>query len=86
MSALASPKAVRLLAECKVKPAGGAAVYFVEGTHDTYRVILGDGFATCECPALRGCSHLEAATLLHEALAVERAAAHRAKTTGSLAA
>lgn len=66
----ASAKATRLLAECRVDPAGVAAVYDVVGdSGDTYRVIVGDGWAQCPCPAHRElCSHAEAAILLHDAL------------------
>lgn len=65
----ASAKATRLLSEARLQPAGIAAVYTVKGDHDTYRVIVGDGWTQCPCPAHRElCSHAEAAQLLHDAL------------------
>lgn len=67
----ASPKATRLLAQVRVLPGGAATVYNVKGDHSYYRVLIADGWSSCSCPAVAGCSHLEAATLLHSALAAE---------------
>ncbi len=70
----ASPKATRLLADCRVAPAGLAALYTVQGDHDTYNVTIGEtgtGVLSCTCPAVAGCSHREAATLLHGVLVAE---------------
>lgn len=70
----ASPKATRLLAEQRVMPAGLAALYTVRGDHDTYTVTIGEpgtGVLSCTCPAVAGCSHREAATLLHGVLVAE---------------
>lgn len=65
----ASLKARRLLATAAVHVDGTAAVYQVDGDHDRYRVVVGDGFVLCSCPSPRElCSHAEAAALLHEAL------------------
>lgn len=65
----ASAKARRLLAEARVEPRGIAAVYDVRGDHSTYRVVVGDGWVHCPCPAHREmCSHAESAVLLHDAL------------------
>lgn len=62
-------KAIRLLAEARVKPAGTAAVYEVAGDNGTYRVVVGDGWTQCPCPANRElCSHAIAAGHLHDAL------------------
>lgn len=76
MSTLAaSPKACRLLAEKRVMPGGAAVVYNVKGDHGYYRVVLGDGWSSCSCPALRECcSHVEAADLLNDALCAELSA------------
>lgn len=72
-----SAKATRLVAEDRVRPEGCAAVLSVTGEHDTYRVVLGDGFALCDCPALReDCSHVLASRLMLDGLASERASAH----------
>lgn len=67
----ASPKATRLLADQRVMPAGTAAVYIVRGDHDIYTVTIGENALSCDCPAVAGCSHREAAALLHDALTAE---------------
>jgi hypothetical protein len=67
----ASPKATRLR-DKRVEPAGLAAVYRVEGDHGTYTVTIGEhDTLSCSCPAVAGCSHLEATTILHNALVAE---------------
>lgn len=68
-----SAKALRLLAEKRVSPAGIAACFEVIGdSGDIYRVIVGDGWVQCPCAAHREmCSHAEASALLNTAL-VER--------------
>ncbi len=66
MTTTASAKVVRLLTEGRVMPAGTASAYDVRGDHGTYRVIVGDGWTQCPCPAHRElCSHAESALLLH---------------------
>ena len=68
MSASPSAKALRLLSEGRVDPAGIAAVYEVHGDSATYRVVVGDGWVQCPCDAWREmCSHAQAAVLLHAA-------------------
>ncbi len=79
-------KVRRLLAKGAVLPLGAAAVYHVEGDHDTYRVILGEDFTSCSCPALRErCSHVCAALLQQAALEDQRAEDHLRKLTGASA-
>ncbi len=69
MARTASTKVRTLLAEARVMPAGTAAVYEVAGDNATYRVIVGDGWTQCPCPANReACSHAIAAGHLHDAL------------------
>ncbi len=76
MAVAASLKARRMLAEQRVMPAGTAAAYNVEGDHGSYRVLLGAGWTSCSCPALRElCSHVESALILHAALVAEGLAA-----------
>lgn len=72
-TATASAKARRLLAEVRVRPAGTATLYTVQGDTGTYRVVLAaDGSRSCDCSALRErCSHVEAAEHLDAALAAE---------------
>ena len=85
-SARLAAKTGRLLADKRVHPRGCAAVYDIQGDHDTYRVILGDTFSSCTCPSHGTCSHLAAARLLHAALDEDRRAQHAAKRTPGLAA
>ncbi len=69
MARTASPKVLTLLAEARVMPVGVASVYEVAGDHGTYRVIVGDGWTQCPCPANReACSHAIAAGHLHDAI------------------
>lgn len=68
MPAASASKAVKLLAEGRVMPAGAAAVFRVQGDHDTYDVVIGDGFEMCSCPAHGDCSHRTAARLIQAAL------------------
>lgn len=64
-----SAKVRRLLADKRVLPAGAATAYDVRGDHGQYRVLLGDRWTHCDCPAQRErCSHVEAALLLDAAL------------------
>jgi hypothetical protein len=73
-------KAERLIAQGSVHPQGCAAVLEVVGDSGTYRVILGDGFATCDCAAsAEACSHVLAARLFLDGLASERASRHVAR-------
>lgn len=70
-------KARRLVAEDRVRPRGCCAVLEVVGDSGPHRVVLGDGFALCDCAALReDCSHVLAARLFLDGLASERASAH----------
>lgn len=65
-------KAVRLLAEARVMPAGAAAVYRVQGDSATYTaVVCDDGTTFCQCRGHRErgtCSHVESARLIQDAL------------------
>jgi hypothetical protein len=68
---MASFKAIRMLRECRVMPAGTAAVFDVRGDHGRYHTVIGDGFAFCDCPhrsEFVACSHIESAMLLHAAM------------------
>lgn len=61
MSAI-SAKAVRLLAEGRVKPdPSPVQVFHVEGDHGTYTVAVGAHVQLCSCPATGSCSHIVAA-------------------------
>jgi uncharacterized Zn finger protein len=72
-------KSARLLAGGRVKLFGAASIYKVRGDHDTYVVVLGDGYRACTCPATGTCSHIAASLLRHEQIGDDRAAKHRAK-------
>ncbi len=73
-------KVRRLLADGRVQPAGCAAVVYVDGDNGRYRVILGEDFTSCSCPALRErCSHVCAALLQQAALEDQRAEDHLRK-------
>jgi hypothetical protein len=77
MTPATAAKVTRLLAEQRVTPRGCAAVYRVKGDTGTYRVILGDDFQSCSCPAHGTCTHLTAARLLHDAIEADRDHAYR---------
>ncbi len=68
MPSAVGSKAVRLLAEGRVQPAGAAAVYTVQGDHGWYDVVIADGVEFCSCPAFGACSHIRAASILQDAL------------------
>ncbi len=77
-------KVRRYLHEGRVQPEGCAAVIYVDGDTGRYRVILGEDFTSCSCPALRErCSHVCAAILQQAALEDERDRAHLLKLTGA---
>lgn len=70
-------KARRLLDQGRVVSVGSASVWDVAGDNATYRVVLGDQWAVCGCPAQREqCSHVLAAMAALDELGDERAAAH----------
>src|ERR1700677_2263642 len=55
-------KAVRLLGEGRVEPTDGDNVFEVVGDSETYwPVVVSPSRQFCPCPAVAGCSHLEAA-------------------------
>lgn len=69
-------KAARLILDDRVRARGVAAIFDVQGDHDTYRVAIGDDWHSCTCPAVGACSHILAAGLRHEQIGDERAANH----------
>lgn len=84
MTPATASKVGRLLAEKRVMPRGAASVYDIQGDNDTYRVVLGEDFSSCTCPAYGTCSHMTAARLLHDALDEDRRAQHAAKKAPGL--
>ena len=64
---MTAEKAKRLLAAGRVTPIDGEPRGFtVHGDTGTYRVIVGEHMAWCDCPAGRfrhACSHIDAARL-----------------------
>lgn len=61
-------KAIRLLIEGRVVPAGAAAAFTVRGDHGSYTVVICDnGVGFCSCPARGACSHIQAASLMQDA-------------------
>jgi uncharacterized Zn finger protein len=78
MTSATAVKVSRLLSEKRVTPRGAASVYDVRGDTGTHRVILGDDFSSCTCPAHGTCSHLTAARLLHDAIDEQHQLSHRA--------
>ncbi len=71
-------KARRLLEDGRVSSVGCASAWDVEGDHGTtWRVVLGDQWAMCGCPAQREqCSHVLAAMAALDELGDERAVVH----------
>ncbi len=71
-------KARRLLEEGHVSSAGCASVFDVVGdSGTTWRVVLGDQWAMCGCPARREqCSHVLAAMAALDELGDEQATMH----------
>jgi hypothetical protein len=67
VTAKVQEKAGRLVAEGKVVHLKNGhcterrCEYRVQGDHGVYRVLLGDRWASCTCPAVRTCSHIKAA-------------------------
>lgn len=81
----ASEKAIRLLAEGRVRPDVALApqLFHVDGDHGCYTVVVGAHVRMCSCAAKGDCSHIAAAiarvnatpdelALMDEALAVRR--------------
>lgn len=68
MSVAPSQKVIRLLAQGRVRPAGAAAIYRVQGDSGEYDVVIAGGFEMCSCPARGACSHLTASRLIQDAL------------------
>jgi uncharacterized Zn finger protein len=84
MTAATASKVSRLLAEKRVTPRGAASVYDIQGDSGRYRVVLGEDFSSCTCPAHGTCSHMTAARLLHDAIDDDRRAQHAAKKSPGL--
>lgn len=69
-------RAAELAHQGRVTADGIAAVYLVNGQRGVYRVVVGDGWNTCTCPATKPCKHIGAALLAHD----ERERIHDARS------